>query len=122
MHLRLHRRTLPLLVLGTIALSGCVSTKVVHVYDEKCQMMTRKMELTLEKAEALDACSNHECIAQIVGGAVTLAASTVVSGSVALVGNVAFWLEKSSNCKPPRNSTGTSGSAATPLATAASAP
>ena len=87
-----------------MALAGCVTPRVVHVYDAKCQVMTRKMELTLEKVEALDACSNHECVVQILGGALSLAASTVVSGSVALVGNIAFWLEKSANCKAPRAS------------------
>ena len=87
-----------------LLLSGCVTPNVVHVYDPKCQIMTRKVELTLQKVQALDACSNHECAAQVLGGAVSLAASTVVSGSVALVGNVAFWLEKSVNCKAARKS------------------
>ena len=87
------------LTLGTLLLSGCVTPNVVHVYDPKCQIMTRKVELNLQKIQALDACSNHECVAQVLGGAVSLVASTVVSGSVALVGNVAFWMEKSANCK-----------------------
>ncbi len=87
-------------LLCAVVLTGCATPRVVHVYDEQCQIMTRRMELTLQKVEALDACSNHECLAQAVGGALSLAASTIVSGSVALVGNVAFWLEKSANCKP----------------------
>jgi hypothetical protein len=91
-------------VLCATLLAGCVSTRVIHVYDEKCRVMTRKMELTLEKADALEACSNHDCVTQVIGGAISVAASAIVSGSVALVGNVAFWLEKSANCKAARTS------------------
>jgi PBP1b-binding outer membrane lipoprotein LpoB len=40
----------PWLLLSAMLLTGCVTPKVVHVYDEKCQVMTRKMELTVEKA------------------------------------------------------------------------
>ena len=102
----LHARTA--LLLCGLSLAGCVSTKVVHVYDEKCQVMTRKMELTVEKVQALDACSNQECVAQVLGGALAFATTAVVSGSVALVGNVAFWMEKSVNCKSTRASSSTS--------------
>ncbi len=96
----LPRTSIPLCVL---LLSGCVTPKVVHVYDEKCQVMTRRMELTVEKVEALDACSNAECAAQVLGSAISLTTSVIVSGSIALAGNVAFWLEKSANCRPARS-------------------
>ena len=107
------------LLLCGVLLGGCVSPRVVHVYDEKCKVMTRKMELTVEKVQALDACSNHECVAQVLGEALTFATTAVVSGSVALVGNVAFWLEKSANCKP--NRAPPSGTTQVPPAAAASA-
>ena len=90
------------LMLSALLLAGCVTPRVVHVYDPKCQVMTRKVELTVEKVQAMDACSNHECVAQVIGGAVSLVASSIVSGSVALVGNVAFWMEKSANCRPAK--------------------
>ena len=76
--------------LCAVLLSGCVTPKVVHLYDEKCQVMTRRMELTVEKVQALDACSNAECAAQVLGGAISLTTSAIVSGSIALAGNVAF--------------------------------
>ena len=112
MHIRFQQRALLSLTLCTLLLAGCVTTRVVHVYDQKCQVMTRKMELTFEKAQALDACSNHECVAQVIGGAFSLAASTVVSGSVALVGNVAFWMEKAANCRAAQGTSAVSTSVA----------
>jgi hypothetical protein len=94
----------------SLLFTACATPKVVDVYDEKCQVMTRKVELTLEKVEALDSCRNQECVAQVIGGALSLATSTIVSGSIALVGNVAFWLEKSANCKAVSTTSKPSGS------------
>ena len=91
------------LCFAPLLLAGCVSPRVVNFYDPDCQIVARKVELTLEKTEALDACSNHECAAQIVGAAVSVAASAVVSGSIAVVGNVVFWMEKTAKCRPAKD-------------------
>ena len=118
----MHKRNLVRAVLSitfSVALAGCVTPRVVHSYDPQCQIMTRKVELSVEKVQALDACSNHECVAQVLGGAVALATSTVISGSVALVGIAAFWLEKSANCRAPSPSA--SGGPVAPAASTASA-
>ena len=104
MHILLCRPRILSLILGALLLSACVSPKVVHQYDKKCDVITRKMELTLEKTKALDACSNQECVAQVIGGALIFTVSSVVSGSVALVGNVLFWMEESADCKAMRAS------------------
>ena len=96
------RKRIALLPLATVALVGCVSPKVVHFYDPECQVMARKVELTLEKVQALDACSNHDCAAQALGAAVSVAASSVISGSIAVVGNVVFWMEKTAKCRPSK--------------------
>jgi hypothetical protein len=76
---------------------------VVNFYDPECQIVARKVELTLDKTDALDACSNHECAAQVLGAAVSVAATTVISGSIAVVGNVVFWMERSAKCRPPKD-------------------
>jgi hypothetical protein len=94
--------------ISTVALSlfallfaGCVaSTKIVSVYDPKCQIMTRKVIASVEQVRALDACSNQECVAQVLGLVVSSVAAPVVAGSVAIVGNAVFWLEKAANCRP----------------------
>ena len=109
-----------LLALSTLLLAGCVTPRIVNVYDQKCQVMTRKVELNVQKVQALDACSNHECVAQVLGGAVSLVASSIVSGSVALVGNVAFWMEKSANCRPV-NATSSTPNQASPAGAAQAA-
>ena len=97
------RKTILALCFTPLLLAGCVSPRVVNFYDPECQIVARKVELTLEKTEALDACSNHECAAQIVGAAVSVAASAVVSGSIAVVGNVVFWMEKTAKCRPAKD-------------------
>jgi len=93
-------RYLALAAMSTLALSGCATPKVVSYYDEKCQLMSRRMELDFVKMEALSGCSNQGCVAQALGGAAVFAASTVISGTVVVVGNVAYWMERSANCKP----------------------
>ncbi|HEU5295491.1 MAG TPA: hypothetical protein VFU71_11950 [Burkholderiaceae bacterium] len=76
-----------------------MSPKVVHYYDQDCQIMARRVELDITHAQAVESCSNQECVAQALGGVVAFAASAVVSGSIAVVGNAVYWLERTSNCK-----------------------
>jgi hypothetical protein len=92
------QRLLVLLALAA-ALSGCVSPHVVSYYDADCQVMARKVTLKVSDARALDSCSNNDCVAQVLGRAVVTASSTVISGSVAVVGNVGYWLERTANCQ-----------------------
>ena len=92
------RASVPLLIC-VIPLAGCVTPRVVHVYDEKCQLMTRRVDLSIEKARELEACLRYDCAANVLGVALAFTATAVVSGSVALVGNTAFWLQKTANCK-----------------------
>ena len=92
------QRTFILLTL-TAALSGCVSPQVVSYYDADRQVMARKVTLKVSEARALDKCSNNDCVAQVLGRAMVTASSTVISGSVAVVGNVGYWLERTANCQ-----------------------
>ena len=44
-------------------------------------------------------CQNEECIVALL---VPSVASAVVSGSIVIVGNVVYWLEKQGKCLPRR--------------------
>jgi hypothetical protein len=95
MHLQL---ILVLVSLG--ALVGCAYPKTVRAYDEECQIVAREMVLDVTDPNASRTCGSNGCVGQLVLEAAVLAASTVVSGSIVVVGNVVYWLEKKRNCKP----------------------
>jgi PBP1b-binding outer membrane lipoprotein LpoB len=87
-------------LLAALVLSGCAaSVKTVEVYDPKCQITTKKIVASLEQVRALDACSNEQCVAQVLEIAASSVVAPIVVGSVAVVGNVVHWLEKSANCR-----------------------
>jgi len=95
MHLRL---TLVLVSLG--ALVGCAYPKTVRAYDEECQIVAREMVLDVTDPNASRTCESNGCVGQLVLEAAVLAASTVVSGSIVVAGNVVYWLERKRNCRP----------------------
>jgi hypothetical protein len=74
--------------------------KVVNVYDPKCQINTRKVTASVEQVRELDACSNEECVAQVLQLAVSSLAAPIIAGSVVVVGNVVYWLERAASCRP----------------------
>lgn len=79
---------------------GCAYPRTIHVYDEECQVMARQMVLDVANVNTGRSCSTNDCITQLVGHAAVLAASTVISGSIVVTGNVVYWLEKKRNCRP----------------------
>jgi len=95
MHLQL---TLVLVSLG--ALVGCAYPKTVRAYDEECQIVAREMVLDVTDPNASRICGSNGCVGQLVLEAAVLAASTVVSGSIVVAGNVVYWLERKRNCRP----------------------
>lgn len=94
------RTALSTLALAAL-LAGCAYPRVVDYYDEDCQMMSRKMVLDTAEMGALDNCRNEQCLMQLVVGAAVAATSTVVSGSIVLVGNVVYWQERQRKCRRP---------------------
>lgn len=93
-------RTLFIAVTAATASFGCAYPRTIHVYDEECQVMARQMVLDVADVNAGRSCSTYDCITQLVGHAAVLAASTVISGSIVVTGNVVYWLEKKRNCRP----------------------
>lgn len=96
------RARVALLTLALAALlGGCAYPRVVDYYDEDCQMMARKMVLDTAEMAVLENCRNEQCLMQLVVGAAVAATSTVVSGSIVLVGNVIYWQERQRKCRRP---------------------
>jgi hypothetical protein len=92
----------PFFALAIVALlAACVVVpRTDSVYDHDCQMLRRQMTLEVQQIGAFGGCSNDGCVALLVGAGVVAAASAVVSGSIAVVGNVVYWIERQGQCRP----------------------
>ena len=97
-------RIVPAVAAGLLA-SGCVVVPMTRdSYDDDCKVATHHMELTSVQLKEVVGCSGQTQFFQpfCVLGAVGLATvSTVVSGSVVVVGNVVYWTERKAACVAP---------------------
>ena len=86
-----------------LLVQGCmVVPRTVSTYNAKCQVIERHVTLEAQQVGAVASCRNNtECAGLLAFYGVVAAASAVVSGSVAVVGNVAYWLERQGQCNPP---------------------
>jgi hypothetical protein len=86
------------LVLGLIfasLLAGCIYyPRKVQFYDETCQIVTKKLVLEGTSVGSY-ACVNEGCLIAMIPAA----ASAIISGSIVVVGNVVYWLEKQGECR-----------------------
>jgi len=89
-----------------ILLAGCVYVpENSHSYDEKCNVMRKHKVLKLEQAIPMTNCSNEACALLMASYGLVTAASFVVSGSVVVISNTVYWLEKPSHCKTNKEGT-----------------
>ena len=81
-------------------LSACVYVpRTTQVYDPECRVMANHMVLEGGQVAAIQRCENQGCLALIVGASVVTAATLIVSGSIVIVGNIAYWLERKQQCQ-----------------------
>ena len=97
-------RIIPVVGAGLLA-TGCVVVPVNREsYDDDCKLVTHHMELSTVQVQGVYGCDHNTNVLGplCVLGAVGLATvSTVVSGSVVVVGNVAYWTERKAACIAP---------------------
>ena len=80
-------------------LNSCIVVpRTVEEYDPECQVVARHMELEAVQIGYISGCANEGCAVLIVAAAATVAASAIVSGSIAVIGNTVYWLEKQGRC------------------------
>lgn len=92
-------RTLRFLVV-VVLLQGCVMVpRTVESYDAECRTRARHMVLDAVQVASIGSCSNQGCGVAVAVAGVTAAASVVVSGTIAVAGNVVYWLEKQGRCE-----------------------
>lgn len=95
---RFAARHLPLLAAAAL-LSACVVVpQTREVYDEKCRMLTKEVVLETAVLGQFRGCNDKECALMLASMGVVTAATAVVSGSVAVVGNVVYWFERQGRC------------------------
>lgn len=104
----------PVLTLAcAIVLTACIVVPQTHsVYDPECQIMTRQVTLEAAVVGGFTSCAGEGCAAMLATLGVVTAASVVVSGSIAIVANTVYWLERQGRCV--RGPAGAASSAATP--------
>ena len=86
----------PLLALAALAVSGCVVVPVtVEGFDPDCRVVTHHMELQPVQVNAIGHCGDGACAALVLGVG---AAAAIVSGSIVVVGNIAYWAEHRASC------------------------
>lgn len=107
-----------------VLLSGCVVVPVTRdVYDPDCRLHRREVQLEAAVLGQFHSCAGQECSVLLVTMGVVSAATLVVSGSLAVVGNVVYWMEHEANCRRQRGGAPPAGgSSDTPPATAPGAP
>jgi len=83
-----------------LLLQACVVVpQTREVYDPGCRTLTRQITLEAAYLGGFHACVGEGCVALLVTAGAVTAASLVVSGSIALIGNVVYWFELQGRCK-----------------------
>lgn len=103
------RRPVPssLAAIASTALAGALATGCVvlpatlDVYEPECRAVSHHMVLQTVQIAEINHCANQGCEALVIAAAATAAASAIVSGSIVIVGNAAYWIERQSNCRAP---------------------
>ena len=81
-------------------LQACVFLPTtIEAYDPDCQIAVRQMALQEMQIAAIGGCQNQACVVLVLAAGVTAAASAIVSGSIVMAGNVAYWFERKANCR-----------------------
>ena len=90
---------LALALAGAVALSACIVVpQTQSVYDPECQVMTRQVTLETAVIGGFTRCAGEGCAAMLATLGIVTAASVVVSGSIAIVANTVYWLERQGRC------------------------
>lgn len=90
------------LLLACLVLAGCIVVpRTADVYDPACRTYVRQMVLETTVVGGMGACHNEGCAVMLASLGIISAATAVVSGSVALVGNIVYWVERQGQCPAP---------------------
>ena len=85
-----------ILSVACIILSNCAFyPKKVELYDQDCNLKYKQLELKSSTRDIISGqCNNEGCIANLL----TIPIQALIAGSIVIVGNTIFWLEKEAHC------------------------
>lgn len=84
---------------AVVLLQACmVVPRTTQTFDPECRAVANHMVLEQVQLGAIQHCSNEGCVALIIGAGVAAVASVIISGTIVVVGNVAYWLERRAEC------------------------
>ncbi|HEY9066281.1 MAG TPA: hypothetical protein VIO33_14950 [Burkholderiaceae bacterium] len=84
---------------AAVLLQACVYVpRNTQTFDRDCQVVANHLVLQEVQVGAIQRCANEGCVALIVAAGVTAVASVIISGTIVVVGNVAYWLERKAGC------------------------
>ena len=93
------RAAAALAVLAALSLGGCiVVARTADVYDPTCRTYIKQVVLEAEVIGAIGHCHNESCGVMLASMGIISAASALVAGSVAIVGNIVYWAERKGRC------------------------
>lgn len=91
-------------------LQACmVVPRTMQTFDPECRTVANQMVLEEVQLGAIQHCSNEGCVALIIGAGVAAVASVIISGTIVVVGNVAYWFERRAGCLKGSTGSATSG-------------
>jgi hypothetical protein len=98
-----HRLALRCSLIGAMAvLQACVFLpRTTQTFDRDCQVLVRHMDLEEVQVAAINRCANEGCVALVVGASAVTAVSILISGTIVVAGNVAYWFERRAQCLGP---------------------
>lgn len=91
-------RVIAAAVLASSLMACIVVPRTTQTYDPDCQIYVRQMTLQAQQIGYFAGCANDGCVVLLATAGVIAAGSAVVSGSIAVVGNVVYWAEKQQRC------------------------
>lgn len=89
------------LVLALAGSACIVLPRTAQVYDAACRTYVKQVILETTEVGPIGGCVNEGCAVLLASMGIVSAASAVVSGSVAVVGNIVYWLERKGQCPAP---------------------
>jgi hypothetical protein len=110
--MRLSLRTHAALTTALLTAGCIVVPQTQAVYDPDCKVMTHQVTLETAVVGGFTRCAGDGCAAMLATMGFVTAASVLVSGSIAVVGNAVYWIERQGQCAQTRAKTRAAAAAA----------
>ncbi len=81
-------------------LCACIAVpRTVQVCDPECRVQVRHITLEAAQLASFRRRANEGCLMLLAASAIVAAASGVISGSIAVIGNAVYWSERQGGCQ-----------------------